>query len=482
MQVNRLPAELLAHIFHESSSVSSSSKLSETMREMVAFSHVCSHWRRIALSRPDLWRAVSSDHPQLASKFIKRSGSFPLNISINTASVTTTQEAISITLAELARTRSLVIESISTALLPTFTLSLCTPAPRLEEFTIRCPTLRSETRESLSYRLPKYLFAKHAPHLRRIALVGWGLDWTNPLAVTKSLTKLELYDIHCAISPSPLSILALLKQTVYLRELSVRQAILEHHPLASLQLNDTITISSLEKIDLDHEASWVATVFSGLSCPRVEYISFNCNKHSSPRDIRRLLSLVKSRKPYDQLSVIMNSSARNALATIAYASNNTCSQNGNRIRATITWSGSQTTSEITGILEAAMPSSVEYLETSSSLIPTLKTYHECSPKSVILTGRLDISIFASLALISEPRNELKESASVLWPKISLLDINMVGQSELLPQLSDIISQRAEAGFPFDTLRIRLDKSIAKHSYIKHLKSLDQRMTVLILPQ
>jgi hypothetical protein len=106
MQVNRLPAELLAHIFRESSFVSSSPKPKETMREMVAFSHVCSHWRRIALSRPDLWSTVSSDQPQLATEFIQRSGGIPLDISINTASVKTTQEAISIALAELARTRS----------------------------------------------------------------------------------------------------------------------------------------------------------------------------------------------------------------------------------------------------------------------------------------------------------------------------------------------------------------------------------------
>ncbi|THH13853.1 hypothetical protein EW146_g6419 [Bondarzewia mesenterica] len=83
--INRLPVEILSHIFialvrHLSDP--GMDDLQEGQRAVLV-SHTCAHWRNIALSCPFLWTTVDTRlHPALRGLFIERSATLPMRLNV----------------------------------------------------------------------------------------------------------------------------------------------------------------------------------------------------------------------------------------------------------------------------------------------------------------------------------------------------------------------------------------------------------------
>lgn len=73
LPVSRLPAELLLRIFR-----SCTSQNGIRDRNWLAFSQVCTHWRRLALADPSLWNTIDLEHHDLAKLLVTRSQSMPV--------------------------------------------------------------------------------------------------------------------------------------------------------------------------------------------------------------------------------------------------------------------------------------------------------------------------------------------------------------------------------------------------------------------
>ncbi|KAI0258874.1 hypothetical protein BC834DRAFT_670818 [Gloeopeniophorella convolvens] len=84
--VSLLPTELLARIFHL---LRDSKKYGKNARlpRAVAVSHVCRHWREVALSDSSLWSAIRDNAPQCSrscfTKMLVRSKNAPLDIELH---------------------------------------------------------------------------------------------------------------------------------------------------------------------------------------------------------------------------------------------------------------------------------------------------------------------------------------------------------------------------------------------------------------
>ncbi|KAJ7466020.1 hypothetical protein FB451DRAFT_1041286, partial [Mycena latifolia] len=84
--VRRVPLEILAHIFLCYTNLLGKVESVEVKNGVWILGHICSYWRAVALSTPDLWtsfRSLSPSHegaPPLVQAWLDRAGNRPLSI------------------------------------------------------------------------------------------------------------------------------------------------------------------------------------------------------------------------------------------------------------------------------------------------------------------------------------------------------------------------------------------------------------------
>ncbi|KAL1947452.1 hypothetical protein VTO73DRAFT_14413 [Trametes versicolor] len=122
--VNSLPPELLIMVF------------SLAGDDLVSVTHVCQHWRDVALHAPGLWTHVGHTSPEGVKTYLRRSKELPLDISLTVLEIPTVGTLRALT-AEIHRTRSLRVTLPSSAGLRLVTQSLMSLSPQLEVLSIR---------------------------------------------------------------------------------------------------------------------------------------------------------------------------------------------------------------------------------------------------------------------------------------------------------------------------------------------------------
>ncbi|KAL4252589.1 hypothetical protein ABKN59_004995 [Abortiporus biennis] len=71
LMISQLPHEILSEIFLLAISF---------IEDGIKFSHVCRHWREVALGTPRLWTSMTGSSFRISQLFVSRSRSFPLNV------------------------------------------------------------------------------------------------------------------------------------------------------------------------------------------------------------------------------------------------------------------------------------------------------------------------------------------------------------------------------------------------------------------
>lgn len=81
--IRLLPDEVLSHIMALSSPRSPTyTSNALDVRHPLVLSHVCQHWRTVALATPHIWTHVPLAHLSIAPHFLRRSQSAPLDLKI----------------------------------------------------------------------------------------------------------------------------------------------------------------------------------------------------------------------------------------------------------------------------------------------------------------------------------------------------------------------------------------------------------------
>ncbi|KAF6756811.1 hypothetical protein DFP72DRAFT_261564 [Ephemerocybe angulata] len=127
--INQLPAEILSSIFLQVSSVTREDSLL-----WIQLSHVCQHWRDVALDCAALWSDVSFfNHGLFAATMLSRSKNAPLTVKFDEIEVQNRQLAVLLKIADQRhRLRSLTLQKFGDFPLRPL-LSEITAAPILEE-------------------------------------------------------------------------------------------------------------------------------------------------------------------------------------------------------------------------------------------------------------------------------------------------------------------------------------------------------------
>lgn len=111
--INRLPGELLLEIFYVH-------KLSSALR--IGLTHVCHHWRELALTSPLLWTAIClEDRVEFVDACLRRSAVAPLTI-VSRCYIEDELALMKFIAPHIGRIRALDLRSLSTSAACTFIL------------------------------------------------------------------------------------------------------------------------------------------------------------------------------------------------------------------------------------------------------------------------------------------------------------------------------------------------------------------------
>ncbi|KAF8062459.1 hypothetical protein FPV67DRAFT_272166 [Lyophyllum atratum] len=194
--VFRLPPELLVEVFKYNLGV----HLPSYLVQLLHVTHVCSHWRRVALECPSLWSRIPFHRPTWAKEMLARSKMAPLTIMlifsgtpIGTKLLCVPCEqapAVKATMSQLSRIKELALHqgNLGSERFTELVGLLDSPAPLLESLDI------SFLHFAPYNKLPYYLFAGEAPQLSRLRVLTGCLNWRAlPFMNLKSLKVLSAF-------------------------------------------------------------------------------------------------------------------------------------------------------------------------------------------------------------------------------------------------------------------------------------------------
>ncbi|TCD71959.1 Delta(24)-sterol C-methyltransferase [Steccherinum ochraceum] len=217
--MTRLPPEILGHVFAcyaETMQDYDQSRSGQTRYySWILVTHVCHHWRQVALNTPSLWGDIFISRippsPTLLQEVIHRSKHTPLRVHAVIVSQNTV-DAFRLVVPEFDRVEKLRL-SIVQHYFQTLSDQLPLIMPHLRTLDIRCLPTHSSSLQAISAGIPIFFNQCTLPSLRVMKLASCYLDWKT-MALAPSLTRLEVEhpigvskasfeDILCALEKSP---------------------------------------------------------------------------------------------------------------------------------------------------------------------------------------------------------------------------------------------------------------------------------------
>ena len=164
--VNRLPTELLVEIFLNLVNLPWPRR--RHTANLVTATHVCSHWRRVAVGAARLWTAVPLHNRVAADTFFKRSKGLGVKLSLRGPHGYVSRGAVQAIQDELHRVRAvrLTVHYSSGMDIAAFINIFRGSAPMLEEFHFEVLGSIEDSRANQLSRMPPLVFEKTAPLLR----------------------------------------------------------------------------------------------------------------------------------------------------------------------------------------------------------------------------------------------------------------------------------------------------------------------------
>ncbi|KAJ7274521.1 hypothetical protein B0H12DRAFT_1089096 [Mycena haematopus] len=291
--INRLPPELLAHVFSQAQlRLPSFLPLPPTgfhdyetldWCQWLRLLQVCRHWRGVIASSSALWSTVCSSTEPLA--FIRRSRGAELTVYLGLRHWGFSLSLMNTLAPHTLRFKEFHMRAKGPADILKHQL-FSSPAPRLSSLSIE-----GDEQEEWGDILPP-IFSGHMPKLRQLAL-GYFTSW--PKGYFHNLTSLCLYNQRGSSLPTTTEFLDFLEFSPRIEELAlVRGGPMRSPGTDVAPLDDRlISLKRLQKLDLGEwpSASTIARFLSHLSRPRKTAMYFWGNSFLGEEDVGALLPL-----------------------------------------------------------------------------------------------------------------------------------------------------------------------------------------------
>ncbi|KAG6811081.1 hypothetical protein H0H92_009040 [Tricholoma furcatifolium] len=286
----RIPLEILACVFSQVvNDATADIASSASIKWIRSISHICSHWREVALSTPTLWSTINVEHPTWASEMLQRSKDVPLAV-INEGNVL--KKAYPVLLqtltSHLSRIHNLVMgrsRQISPffsysghnggtvnmvefqALLQLLAQYDCPRLKYLEMNSVGMPVVLSQLQ------LPDRIITRSAS-LTHLTLQGYGINWELSPAF-EGLRSFNIFLIPPGFQPSNAQLLRFLSRVPFLETLSVT-AIDHLQEVLSSQNVERIHMKYLKHLTLECESlPIIDSLFDYLTFPKNSIITIS---------------------------------------------------------------------------------------------------------------------------------------------------------------------------------------------------------------
>jgi hypothetical protein len=264
--INRLPPELLAHIFSETQLALPSflpvPPATDYWHQWLELLEVCRHWRGVIASSPALWSNVCSSANGPA--FIRRSHGAELTVYLGVPILGFSPSLMNMLAPHTSRFKELHMRIKASELEDLLKHQFfSSPAPRLNSL-----LMQVEEREELDGVLPP-IFCGHMPKLRQLAL-GYFTSW--PTGYFHNLTSLCLYHQRESSLPTTTEFLDFLEFSPHMEEL----VLIRGGPMrpsgtdVAPSTGRFVSLKRLQTLDLGDwpSASTISRLLSHLSLPR----------------------------------------------------------------------------------------------------------------------------------------------------------------------------------------------------------------------
>ncbi|KAH0588484.1 hypothetical protein H2248_004322 [Termitomyces sp. 'cryptogamus'] len=276
----RIPPEMLAEVFGELQYSPSTNADSGPFDWIKTVSHVCSHWRRVALTTPELWTNIQINHPLWAMEMSERSGTVPLTIHFDERFLhvfhsTERCRRSSAVLRDILHSHHSRIKNLTFTLyseyderrghdLGIFLELLDRPMPTIERLGV---TISTEV--SQKNMLPPEFFSMSS-RLQHLRLVECAMSWNPDFVGIRNLRSLEISRLSRTMSPTMAQLLDVLSQTTLLEALNTDIQ-------ALCNSSDTALAKNKAPLNLQHLTS-IATGSDLFTCAfLVDHIVFSSN-------------------------------------------------------------------------------------------------------------------------------------------------------------------------------------------------------------
>ncbi|KZT25552.1 hypothetical protein NEOLEDRAFT_348859 [Neolentinus lepideus HHB14362 ss-1] len=336
--VDMLPWEILSYIFLHL--VQSYDNLSVScMDTPVLLSHVCSHWREVSTSTPELWKTVAlrssltARSTSRSTSFLHRSKSLPLDLLLDFRdprwrwneenhifSADDMKDVLCLLLPAVHRWGSLTLLTDTWAPIHTFLsqTSCVTSAPMLRELSLfRCNAYfvrKDQAFLPVKLKEPVSLFGDQLTGLRRVTLAGVHVDWAS--SCLRNLQALELKFHAYEVSPSLQEFLRILRECPALEKLSLlgwatrldiqASANQKEHQFGLPSLCTHLELPCLKELDIGFvDMDHTAQILAFFHCPKLEELSLEdvaaSMEYQSPIYCDPLLGYLANRRDFQTI-------------------------------------------------------------------------------------------------------------------------------------------------------------------------------------
>ncbi|KAF5357585.1 hypothetical protein D9758_007479 [Tetrapyrgos nigripes] len=279
--ISRLPNELLSTILMFCSQLKPDDDNDNDLRlfppsrqrdrwPWTTVSHICSHWRNVALGCPVLWSCLDFSRPAWVPAMVERSRMVPLTLEVPFELVyhSQTEEAISTALQHMSRVKelSVSIPSGQAGRLKALIAGLQQPAPLLEVL-----YLDKFDFSPWDVNLPLEFLNGDAPRLRHLELRGFCLPLASGLLKNR-LTSLVLFFSSPTDASWVQQLVRMLTSLCSLEVLGLKVPL----SVKTISLTRVTHLPHLRSIELDAYITVCASLLDCISFPPTTTMQFSC--------------------------------------------------------------------------------------------------------------------------------------------------------------------------------------------------------------
>ncbi|ETW77498.1 hypothetical protein HETIRDRAFT_421621 [Heterobasidion irregulare TC 32-1] len=296
--VSRLPPELLVSIFSLLAADEAPTVRYRISLGWIVVSHVCSHWRRVALDSPVLWANINFD---LSSWWIQtmldRAKQGPLVIrAIRIRYAEDAESVLGVLSSHMSQRRELGLRQplggVDT--INPVVKFLTSPAPSLEwvKFVV-------ETKKNVH--IPNNMFGDYALSLRVVTLVGCTIPWISPIMrnlshLTIALTQWQYQQVEENYLPSKDDFFDMLANMHHLETLDIEEYFPRYTPDTGVY--SRMRQPGIELLDLSSlilRGSWAPciAVLGSIQIPETSMVHFTCRNHTREGFVDLLLPMLE---------------------------------------------------------------------------------------------------------------------------------------------------------------------------------------------